>query len=52
MHNRGIGTLLLEHLVSLARSRGLRTFTAETLNENAPMLRVFADAGLQVQRVW
>ena len=50
MHHRGIGMLLLEHLVSLARGRGLRVFTAETLSENAAMLRVFADAGLQAQR--
>ncbi len=50
LHHRGIGMLLLEHLVSLARGRGFRAFTAETLSENAAMLRVFADAGLQVQR--
>src|ERR1700722_2302965 len=50
MHHRGIGMLLLEHLVSLARGRGFRAFTAETLSENASMLRVFADAGLQAQR--
>ena len=50
LHHRGIGMLLLEHLVSLARGRGFREFTAETLSENAAMLRVFADAGLQVQR--
>jgi len=50
LHNRGIGMLLLEHLVSLGRGRGFRAFTAETLSENAQMLRVFADAGLQMQR--
>ena len=50
MHHRGIGMLLLEHLVSLGRGRGFRAFTAETLSENAAMLRVFADAGLQAQR--
>ena len=50
LQNRGIGMLLLEHLVSLARGRGFGAFTAETLSENAAMLRVFADAGLQVQR--
>ena len=50
LHNRGIGMLLLEHLVSLGRRRGFRAFTAETLSENAAMLRVFADAGLRVQR--
>ena len=50
LHNRGVGMLLLEHLVSLGRGRGFRAFTAETLSENAAMLRVFADAGLQAQR--
>jgi len=50
MHHRGIATLLLEHLVSLARSRQISTFTAETLTENKAMLGVFADAGLPVRR--
>src|SRR5206468_7149987 len=50
MHHRGIATLLLEHLVSLARSRQITTFTAETLSENKAMLGVFADAGLPVRR--
>jgi acyl-CoA synthetase (NDP forming)/GNAT superfamily N-acetyltransferase len=50
MHHRGIATLLLEHLVSLARSRQITTFTAETLTENKAMLGVFADAGLPVRR--
>jgi predicted CoA-binding protein/GNAT superfamily N-acetyltransferase len=50
MHHRGIATLLLEHLVSFARSHQITVFTAQTLAENTPMLRVFADAGLPVQR--
>jgi acyl-CoA synthetase (NDP forming)/GNAT superfamily N-acetyltransferase len=50
MHRRGIATLLLEHLVSLARRRGLDAFTASALAENAAMLAVFADAGLPVRR--
>ncbi len=50
MHSRGVGTLLLEHLISLARSRAVHAFTAETLVENALMLQVFADAGLPVHR--
>jgi acyl-CoA synthetase (NDP forming)/GNAT superfamily N-acetyltransferase len=50
MHHHGIATLLLEHLISLARQRGLRAFTAETLAENSAMLHVFADAGLPVRR--
>ena len=50
MHHKGIATLLLEHLVSLARSRQIVTFTAETLTENKAMLQVFANAGLPVER--
>ncbi len=50
MHGRGIATLLLEHLVSIAQERGLHAFTAEALAENRAMLTVFADAGLPVER--
>jgi len=46
MHHRGIATLLLEHLVSLARGQQIESFVAETLSENTSMLRVFSDAGL------
>ncbi|MET8764891.1 GNAT family N-acetyltransferase [Lentzea sp. NPDC004782] len=42
----GVGTLLLEHLASLARGRGVRKFTAEVLTMNFRMLRVFTDMGL------
>jgi len=50
MHGRGIATLLLEHLVSVARERGVHAFTAQTLPQNRRMLGVFADAGLPVHR--
>ena len=50
MHRRGVATLLLEHLVSLARESGVRVFTASALPENTAMLRVFSDAGLSVTR--
>jgi GNAT superfamily N-acetyltransferase len=50
MHRRGIGTLLLQHLGLLARSRGVRTFTAQTLRSNTAMQRLFANSGLPVQR--
>jgi acyl-CoA synthetase (NDP forming)/GNAT superfamily N-acetyltransferase len=50
MHHRGVATLLLEHLVSLARANGVRVFTATTLPENTAMLGVFADAGLSATR--
>jgi acyl-CoA synthetase (NDP forming)/GNAT superfamily N-acetyltransferase len=50
LHGRGIATLLLEHLVSIARQHQVKAFTAETLVENTAMLKVFADAGLPVRR--
>jgi acyl-CoA synthetase (NDP forming)/RimJ/RimL family protein N-acetyltransferase len=50
MHGRGVATLLLDHLVSTARLRGLRAFTASTLTNNVAMLRVFANAGLAARR--
>ncbi|MGE5289129.1 MAG: GNAT family N-acetyltransferase [Micromonosporaceae bacterium] len=50
MHGRGIATLLLEHLVSLARARGVQVFTGQALATNSAVLRVIGDAGLAVQR--
>jgi acyl-CoA synthetase (NDP forming)/GNAT superfamily N-acetyltransferase len=50
MHQLGIATLLLEHLVSLARARQVEAFVAEALGENIGMLRVFSDAGLPVTK--
>jgi succinyl-CoA synthetase alpha subunit/RimJ/RimL family protein N-acetyltransferase len=50
MHGRGVATLLLEHLVSLAKQRNLTAFEAETLPDNYAMQRVFAAAGLPMER--
>ncbi|MGW2248706.1 bifunctional acetate--CoA ligase family protein/GNAT family N-acetyltransferase [Kitasatospora sp. NPDC001660] len=49
-HHRGVGTLLLEHLVHGARARGVRFFEADTLFDNRAVHQVFADLGLPVQR--
>ncbi|MFF4054898.1 GNAT family N-acetyltransferase [Streptomyces sp. NPDC001668] len=50
LHHRGIGTLLVEHLVSAARAEGITTFTADALSENHEILRLFADLGLRTVR--
>jgi acetyl coenzyme A synthetase (ADP forming)-like protein len=47
---RGLATIMLEHLAAVARTRGVRTFVAETLPDNRRMLGVFRDAGFQVAR--
>jgi acyl-CoA synthetase (NDP forming)/GNAT superfamily N-acetyltransferase len=50
LHHRGVGTLLVEHLVSVARAEGITTFTADALSENREVLRLFADLGLRTVR--
>ena len=47
---RGIGTLLLEHLAAIARTRGVATFVAEVEADNAAMLEVFVASGFSVRR--
>jgi len=44
---RGIGGLLLRHLISLAREAGLKELTAEVLPDNAAMLRLFRRFGFE-----
>ncbi|MEV3907091.1 bifunctional acetate--CoA ligase family protein/GNAT family N-acetyltransferase [Streptomyces canus] len=50
LHHRGVGTLLVEHLVSAARAEGIRAFTADALSENHAVLKLFADLGLRTTR--
>ncbi|MFF7701165.1 bifunctional acetate--CoA ligase family protein/GNAT family N-acetyltransferase [Streptomyces lydicus] len=49
-HHRGVGTLLLEHLVHMARANGVEVFTADVLADNHLIQKVFADLGLRVTR--
>lgn len=49
-HQRGVGTLLLEHLVHVARENGIAVFTADVLADNHLIHKVFADLGLRVTR--
>jgi acetyl coenzyme A synthetase (ADP forming)-like protein len=48
-HGRGLATLLLEHLVEIARARGIERFTADTLPQNRAMLQVFRNAGFGLE---
>jgi acetate---CoA ligase (ADP-forming) len=45
---RGIGTLLLDHLLGIAREQGIAEFHAQVLGENNQMLDVFRHTGLRV----
>ncbi|MEU6732656.1 GNAT family N-acetyltransferase [Streptomyces physcomitrii] len=48
-HARGVGTLLVEELVHLARRDGVTLFTADTLVGNHLVQHLFADLGLPVR---
>ena len=47
---RGIASLLLRHLITIARATGLKELVAEVLPDNEPMLKVFERSGLPVTR--
>jgi acetyl coenzyme A synthetase (ADP forming)-like protein len=47
---RGIGTLLLDHLARIARSRDLTIFRAEVESDNSQMLEVFTRSGFAVHQ--
>ncbi|HZR23798.1 MAG TPA: GNAT family N-acetyltransferase [Vicinamibacterales bacterium] len=46
---KGIGTVLLEKLATIAADHGFRRFEATTLPENASMLEVFHESGFEIR---
>jgi ribosomal protein S18 acetylase RimI-like enzyme len=44
---RGVGSILMRHLVKIASDAGLQELTAEVLPENAAMLKVFVKFGFR-----
>jgi predicted CoA-binding protein/RimJ/RimL family protein N-acetyltransferase len=47
---RGLASVLLEHLAAAAAERGIRRFEADVLPDNIRMARIFTDAGYQASR--
>jgi GNAT superfamily N-acetyltransferase len=47
--NRGIGSFLFRHMISLAKRSGISGFTAEVLRENSRMQSIFNKSGYKVQ---
>ena len=45
---QGIGSIVMRHLVAIARAARLQELIAEVLPENMPMLKVFAKSGLHM----
>jgi RimJ/RimL family protein N-acetyltransferase len=48
-HRQGMARILLQHLASIAREKGLYCFVAEVLPENSSMLTVFSRSGLPMK---
>jgi GNAT superfamily N-acetyltransferase len=48
-HRQGMARILLLHLASIARAKGLSSFVAEVLSQNSGMLTVFSRSGLPMQ---
>ena len=48
-HRQGMARILLQHLASIARVKGLSRFVAEVLPENKGMLTVFSRSGLPMK---
>ncbi|MFJ9909578.1 GNAT family N-acetyltransferase, partial [Streptomyces sp. NPDC101152] len=46
-HDRGVATLLVEHLADAARTAGVTAFTADVLADNHELRAVFRDLGLR-----
>jgi RimJ/RimL family protein N-acetyltransferase len=47
---RGIGTVLLKHLLAIAHGRGIAEITAEVLPQNTKMLELVAGSGVPVRQ--
>jgi RimJ/RimL family protein N-acetyltransferase len=45
-HGQGIASRLLQHLVEIARQKGISRFEADVLSQNKAMLAVFSRSGL------
>jgi GNAT superfamily N-acetyltransferase len=50
LQGHGVGTLLLEHLAGIARTRGIVEFEADVMVGNAKMMQVFQDSGFVMHK--
>jgi RimJ/RimL family protein N-acetyltransferase len=46
----GVATIVLKHLIRIARETGIKKFEADVLGENTAMIRVFEKSGLPITK--
>ncbi len=49
--NKGLGTFMFRHLITIAKASGISGFTAEVLRDNKRMQAIFNHSGYKVQSV-
>ncbi len=49
---KGLGSVLLEHLAAIASEEGITQFVADVLPQNRKMMKVFVDAGYEVNHAF
>ena len=49
-HGAGAASILLKHLVGIARQKGIQLFEADVLGENRAMLTVFQHSDLPIRK--
>jgi acetyltransferase len=49
LKGRGLGRMLMDHLISFARKRGIQTLFGEVLRENTVMLSLCRDLGFSIE---
>ena len=49
---KGVGSVLLEHLAAIASDEGVTQFVADVLPQNRKMMKVFVDAGYEVNHAF
>ncbi len=49
--NKGLGTFMFKHLITIAKASGIAGFTAEVLRDNKRMQAIFNNSGYKVQSV-
>jgi acetyltransferase len=49
-HGQGLGTMMTDYIIEIARDWGIKRIVANVLNNNKGMLRIFRNRGFHISR--